>query len=402
MTRKIFLIFCFIYLAVKVLSGQSKESGTIIHEFNLKFAFNQKIISRDYLNNDNELIKIANYINTKLDSINNGYIKVSLKSIIYEDQGSNILAINRSAVLASVVRAYLKTKYGLINENFVFGIELSPKGSDSVNIKFIPSSLQNSSMSSEIFYSLSSSKRNIEDQLSKYSKLPFVCEERVIEPKTKSKELPKINFYLLNSMNYKQNNSIKFNSTKSIENKTRYLRPIIGLNTNIIKWIGLSHQWQDRVVVPNIELELFFGNRSAITFSGELRSAKIFNNTSTTNWSYQSGVSVGYKMYFSKKDKFKGLYSTLFFSYRDFDRFNKEKSDSGLTGDALDLGIEFGYNFRITNHIGLIAGVRSCVTHESSSKYIINNNEYYLSSKIIENKLGNSNYFLSLQLRFGK
>jgi hypothetical protein len=393
-----FLLSLFV---VNNVLGQS-ETKALANEYNIRFEYNKYIINEDHSNNGIELIKVNQFIKVKLDSIKRGELIVFLKSKIYEDQKSEMFAINRSAVLASVVRAFLKTRFNLGNENFKFGIELSSKGTDNVSISLIPADSLNNSLSSDIYYSLSTSKRNIVDQLSKYSMLPFIYNEKVTDKKIKDKDIPKINFYFVNSIEYRSNSYINYHSTKSIDKKSQIFKPVIGINTNIFKWIGISHQWQDQVVVPNIELEYLFGSRSAIKLSGELRSSEIFSNNSITKWSYQSGISLGYKLFYGEKERFKGLYSSLFVSYRDFDNFNKEKSDNGVTGDALDLGVEIGYNFRITNHIGIITGVSSCFTHESSSKYIINNQEYFLASKLVENKLGNSKYFVMLQLRFGK
>lgn len=140
--------------------------------FSFYFEDGSEILETDYYNNRFEINKIDRFIRHNLREIKSGASHFEIVSHIRECEKEDILSLNRAFILASVVRAHIKVRYGLTNENFTFYVSADEDAFDMVTVDYKPYSVK-AIDNQDLFYSQKASYNQIVLMMLKYRNIPF-------------------------------------------------------------------------------------------------------------------------------------------------------------------------------------------------------------------------------------
>ena len=143
-----------------VLSLSLNVSAQNVNERNISFDFSfspgSTILHSEYGVNRVELANLKDFVLHNKYSIQTGKSHFAIISFISNDNQSNLYTLNRASVLASVVRAHMKTRYGFSNQDFTFIIRTENEIADCVRLEYRPFSVR-SSENQDIHYTLNPS-----------------------------------------------------------------------------------------------------------------------------------------------------------------------------------------------------------------------------------------------------
>ena len=149
-------------------------------EFNLKFTQHSDILHVTYMGNDMELNNLNYVMRNEKPNVISGIVHIALVSNIRTGDRNNPLAINKASINASVVRAYLKVRYGLSDHHFTLHFDdgLNMDNNVKVSVEYRPIEVgENRS----IYYTKSIDWRSYDLIMSRYVVIPMVKGSRVAD-----------------------------------------------------------------------------------------------------------------------------------------------------------------------------------------------------------------------------
>jgi len=146
----------------------------------------------------------------------------------------------------------------------------------------------------------------------------------------------------------------------------RKLYPIFAIKTNLLPWAGITPDFKRTTFMPNLEGEVYFGDRWSVSASALY-----------ANWKYSGGekfwgytaYSVEPRVWIKGDGLFRGFYVGVYGQAGDFNeqkgRIDTEGTETttNVTGDYWDAGISAGYMLPLSKHwcaeLSLRGGYRS-------------------------------------------
>jgi hypothetical protein len=244
------------------------------------------VLREDVLSNKNSLKNIHQIINDYSGLISCNDIKILILGYINKNDRDNFPFLNQISKRASVVRAYLKTKYELVDSNFLFYFCEDSTRSNIIEVSFIlKSNINSATVNSNIYYTFSKSETEIRNSILKYNELPMyvsdlpatvanvveICNEelhllnKINEPSVTHKYNPEIKYPKL------EDKPVIFEAKKdSIVLTPKIKVPFIGVKTNLLKLLGVSPIKEEATSISNISIELYHFKQYSFLLSGSL------------------------------------------------------------------------------------------------------------------------------------
>jgi hypothetical protein len=432
------IIFLIAILSASSLSSSAQDILNPKISFNISFSAGSNIIETNNKSNLLELANISDFVNYNKLSIQNGTSHFVLVSYINESSRNNLFAVNRSALLASVVREHLKKKFGFDNSHFTFTIRFDSEISDLVSIEYKPYSVK-SFENQEIHFTQNASYQELVKTISKYREIPFeIHSENALNENNLSEEskfppsddTPAINqvplknpkqtttddkkcrtldydeqVYDRDHSGYTKNNRVK-NPPGDLADTTRKFHKniisSIGLKTNLINLAGVTPPAIVTKPVYNISLELYFLKILSASFEGFIAPLLKQSNVQSENWFKVSGASTEIRVWIGQTYRFSGFFVGLYGMYGDFDIRDIKESDKGKTGDFYSTGLSVGFCHPISKKLLVEVGARGGYRKDIWDTYTIINNDFYLSESISKSKFCLTNYNISVIYRFSR
>jgi len=413
----------YIYSIVIFLIAMPVYAQTVgSREFNFGFAGFSEILYPSYMNNYSELREIHRVMSYEKENILAGVSHIALVSNIRTGDKNNAAGINRASAIGSVVRAFLKTRYGLSDRHFTFCFDDSSNTEHNVRVAILNRAIS-AGENRNIYYTKSSSRYDY--IMMQYGSIPMskadVAVQRyaVAEP---VKETPVVTannpsttvgtgevrtMFLTELPADKKAEDIKTEEVKAEENKVVYIQisdyvgrkqnkdkvvktrdgyyPRFAVKTNGLSWAGYTtFSYADFFnqepfptefgnVLPNIEVEYYFNGRFSIAGEAEYNS----KNYSDNYWWKIASYSLEPRFWLGKRDLFRGAYLGLFGMAGDYDI--KEESDVnkyGYTGMHYGGGLSLGYLQPIYKGLAIEIGIRGGYQYIDRDTYIFNNGLY--------------------------
>ncbi|MDD4058654.1 MAG: DUF3575 domain-containing protein [Bacteroidales bacterium] len=403
------------------LSATPSSAQDLIHpeiSFDISFPGGSSILETNFQNNNLELGNIRDFVNHNKYNIQSGNSHFVIVSYIKDNQRNNLYAINRSSLLASVVRAYLKTRYGFNNSNFSFVIRPDAELSDLVRLEFKPYSIKPID-NQDIYFALKPTYQELVSAISRYRSIPYdlneetevvkgerevhieeerVVEENALEPDVSEKQVQN-KAPSPDSLSYtpiEQSDTLV--SEKEILKK-QYVS-FAGMKTNLINLAGVTPPAIVAKPVYNITLEFYYLKRSSIAIEGYISPLLKHSKIDSDSWFKRSGIAVENRIWIGSPYKYKGFYAGLYGLYGEFDIRDIEKSEEGETGSIYSFGLSIGYALPISKRIFLEAGIRGGYQRETGTTYLIRDGGFYLLDPINKAGLRLVNYNFSFVYRF--
>lgn len=172
-------MFISILLIIGLYGNMSADDNNIFKDLKFSFEFKtgSNILESSYLENREELYYLSQFTKNNLNALKLNQTHLRIISYIKMSQKDNMLAINRASTLASVVRAYLKTRYGLNNSNFAFYIDYTSDNNDKVTVEFKPYSVRKWD-NQDIFFTEDYSYNKLILTILKYGEIPYLNSEK--------------------------------------------------------------------------------------------------------------------------------------------------------------------------------------------------------------------------------
>jgi hypothetical protein len=178
--------------------------------------------------------------------------------------------------------------------------------------------------------------------------------------------------------------------------------PIVGIQSNLLYWAGVTSDFDRHYMTPNVSLEYFLGKRWSINLEG------IYTSTDKKNadneiWA-NSDISLEPRYWLQGDQLFKGLFVGAYGLYGDFNvKLNSLSTADGYTGNYYEGGLSLGYQLQIFEGFGMEFGVRGGYRHSSYDTYFIRDSHHYAIDKSLsKNELGLTGIHISLNYRIGK
>lgn len=409
-----------------VLSLSLNVSAQNVNERNISFDFSfspgSTILHSEYGVNRVELANLKDFVLHNKYSIQTGKSHFAIISFISNDNQSNLYTLNRASVLASVVRAHMKTRYGFSNQDFTFIIRTENEIADCVRLEYRPFSVR-SSENQDIHYTLNPSYRDLAEVISRYEILPIEnnCENRekpYNQPVNVTDSLPPLvnlmthdtlppvnTVSLANTLPHNQL-TVQADTTESPHQITDehvdikpYYKPIFGLKINVLNLAGVTPPAS--VVKPryNITTEFYYLKRLSVELEGYINPILNHKQTESDNRHKLSGVSLEQRFWLGKPELFKGFYLGIYGSFGEFDIYDLQKSEEGVTGNFIGGGLSIGFALPVSKRLILELGVRGGYNRESRSNYLVLENTCYQTGSSNDAGLKLHDYNISLVYR---
>src|SRR3989339_542653 len=438
-------------------------NNAILTKISFSFEFNQgsEVLEIDYINNRYELNNLDQFLNHNFREIKNNQAHLTIVSHIKHINKDDLLAINRACILASVVRAHIKMKYGLNNSNFSFYISCEEDINNMVTIQYKPYAIKPID-NQDIFYTQNAVYNQLVLTMLKYRNIPYLPTESnlvehkaanvqthslpVIENNTEATKNEIINkkYAPSDKLVVKQvkvtvdtllgkqmeepidvellitdNNtltdpkpqsdfaetsnpsqiSVKKNNLSI--NPGKSFKPLIGVSTNILKLFGVAPS-SNKNNLPNISLEYYYSKRLSVKLDGAatpLISNKI--NINTDNWWKVSSLTFENRFWVGESGIFSGLYTGIFGMYGDFDIKAPGENTEGSTGNFYGAGLSLGYSLKICHWLSLEAGIRGCYRLDEWSSYEVRSDGYFLKESKSNKGFYVHDYNVGIVFRYG-
>lgn len=409
-----------------VLSLSLNVSAQNVNERNISFDFSfspgSTILHSEYGVNRVELANLKDFVLHNKYSIQTGKSHFAIISFISNDNQSNLYTLNRASVLASVVRAHMKTRYGFSNQDFTFIIRTENEIADCVRLEYRPFSVR-SSENQDIHYTLNPSYRDLAEVISRYEILPIEnnCENRETpynQPVNVTDSLPPLvnlmthntlppvdTVSLANTLPHNQL-TVQADTTESPHQITDehvdikpYYKPIFGLKINVLNLAGVTPPAS--VVKPryNITTEFYYLKRLSVELEGYINPILNHKQTESDSRHKLSGVSLEQRFWLGKPELFKGFYLGIYGSFGEFDIYDLQKSEEGVTGNFIGGGLSIGFALPVSKRLILELGVRGGYNRESRSNYLVLENTCYQTGSSNDAGLKLHDYNISLVYR---
>lgn len=383
-------------IGIFTLSVSSVDAQEII-----KFTFrkNSSTLVADYLDNQKTIQILDNLIATNKNEILRGENFITLSGWLTSKY--DILSdMNNASVQASVVRAYMKRRYGLTNSNFRFFVD-QPQSHDNVVVIDLGKLVENP----HIYYTLSRDPKLIAKAMSKYGEpMPIYTMYGVgadDEPELTREELPVqvVNYQVKEGGDVAQPD---FSTPKSYdktafsdgvqETDNRYvikrvLKPYVAFKTNLIQWAGLLPNMQySGTYIPNLGVEFFMGNFVSLLAEGAWADQRLKSGTNHQNMMYRSAVAE-LRFWVASKGKFDGFFIGPYVHCGDYDIKYDRLSDFGNKGKFCGGGLTVGFTALMSQSLALEFALRGGYFRDDRTPYTFVNDRPY-SSNIYGDKQG--------------
>jgi hypothetical protein len=412
------------------LSAFGVEMGNSYNRVSFKFEFlpGSEVLESRYSGNEYVLYKLYQFIKYNISEISSNSAHLSIISHIKNEDRDDLHSVNRASIIASVVRAHLKLKFGLTNDNFTFYIDCEGVQFDKVIVEYKPRSLKPSE-NQEIYYTQNSSYKNLVETILKYKGIPYLSNyqesSELIAPvkpadnfsnaRIETKDIGAVsdtsyttqnkccdsNYVQEENRETGRNIVIVFSGNTSSEVEKRTI-PILGVGTNLLKFFGVTPA-NIKHTLPNLSLEYYFAKQYSAKIEGVL--SPLINNTNVNNddsWWRASSLSLEGRYWPLKVGvQHSGLYTGLFGLYGNYDIKPSGVESFGNTGDFYGAGISVGYSLKICDWLSIEAGVRGVYRIDKWSTYEVRDNGFFLNESGTNNGLKIHDYNIGLVIRYG-
>ena len=360
--------------------------------FDFTFSPGSTTLHANFSNNNVELANLRDFIPHNKYGIQTGSAHFAIISYIKEGSSSDLYALNRASVLGSIVRAYLKTRYGFANPNFTFIIRAENELSDCVRIEYKPVSV-NPADNQDIHFTLKSAYQDLLSAMSRYKDIPFEAKELHTQSELAVDTLPPVDTLPRVDTLVEQMIILPADTTESphqiidenIDIK-RSFKPIFGLRTNLLNIAGVAPPAKLVKPLYNITMEFYYLRRSSVALEGYINPLLNHKRIDSDSWHKISGLSLEHRFWLGKPELFKGLYLGLYGAFGEFDIMDPQKSVEGDTGNYIGGGLSIGFALPVSKRLLVEVGARGGYKRESSSSYLVIENSCYKTGS--ENKGG--------------
>ncbi|MHC1690035.1 MAG: DUF3575 domain-containing protein [Bacteroidales bacterium] len=393
-------------------------------EYKFFFKTKSSILERIFCNNSITLNNLDSSISSNLSDIKNETAHIEITGYIIKDKTDDLNSLNEISLQASVVRAYLITKYGLGNNCFIYNIDTSLYVSNIIGVTIRSYSVP-IGVNKDIFYTFNPSAISLYNVFIQYDSIPY--KQKITLLNTKITEEPILKIANMRgradciltgfAIPYKTNQHLDFNKInlgtvppviKIVKNiNQRALRPYVAIKTNAIFWAGFSPSLERgrRDYIPNIEMEFYFANRFSISMDGFF--APIDRKTSGTEWCYKDGIAIEQRIWLSNKGinrgAYRGYYAGIYGTTGEFDILQQSLGVLGYTGDYYGAGISIGFVqplFR--SGLAIEVGARGGYRIDNWESYEADNGSYYFVDSGTQKGFKLQGLRLSIMYRFGR
>jgi len=417
--------FALLFLLILSQNGFGQNANKNENIFRFSFAAGSNVLERKFCDNSTILYNLASAVSSQIYNLKNNRAHIEITGYILIDKTDDLNSLNEISLKASVVRAYLKTRYGLDNNRFTYYIDNSLDVSDVIGVK-IKSSNVPIGANKEIFYTFNPSPNSLYNVFIQYDSIPYKQKDSIsgIEP-AEEEPIAKIDNMCAKAdsvltgfaIPYKSNQHIVFNKInlsivesgiKKAEQTThRALRPYVAIKTNAIFWAGLSPSLEigRQDYIPNFEMEFYFASRFSISIDGFY--APIDRKKTGTEWCYTDGIAAEQRIWLNNKGinrgAFMGFYTGIYGATGEFDILQQSSENLGYTGDYYGAGVSVGFALPLfSKRLALEIGARGGYRIDNWESYEADNGSYYFVDSGTQKGFKLQGLRLSIMYRFGK
>jgi hypothetical protein len=393
--------------------------------FLLCFIQESKVLEANYKENLLILNRLSLAIEPTLSDLKNGLAHLELTGYITKQ---NSESINNISIQASVVRAYLKIKYGLNNDCFTFNVDNSFNTENTIGV-IVRYSPVPKGANKNIYYTFNPTIPSLNIVLAQYGTIPykqsnniqFVENEDILSYK-KTRETTDALYAIKHnlkegsviSMRDKQNIA-SINRQKDVENTTNNSNnkftsntihhPYFAIKTNLIYWAGFTPSLEQGRVnnIPNIEVEYYFNRRYSLSIDAIY--TPLIRNKKGSDWKYIDGFAVEPRVWLINKrnikGNFHGIYTGLYGITGEFDFMHPSLGNYGYTGSYYGAGISIGIVFPLIKGLALEIGSRGGYRIDNWESYEAENESYYYMDSGSQKGFKLQGLRLNIVYRFG-
>jgi len=421
--KRIGVVIMFFIVSSIFVHGQNIRSKSDM--FLLRFVQESKVLEANYKENLLILNRLSLAIEPTLSDLKNGLAHLELSGYITKQ---NSEAINNVSIQASVVRAYLKIKYGLNNDCFTFNIDNSFNTENTIGIavKYLPVP---EGANRNIYYTFNPMIASLNLILSQYGSIPYkqnnstqLVENIEILPCKKSREVA----YTLNALKHNLKDAsvismidkryiVSINRPKDVANtadnlNNKFIRatinhPGFAIKTNLIYWSGFTPSLERGRVstIPNIELEYYINRRFSLSMDAIY--TPLIRNKTGNDWRYIDGLAIEPRIWLinarNLKNNFRGIYTGIYAITGEFDFMHPSLGFYGYTGSYYGAGISIGIVFPLVKDFALEIGSRGGFRIDNWESYEAEDGSYYYIDSGSQRGFQLQGLRLSIMYRFG-
>lgn len=405
----------FVVLLFYCSEGEAKPVPLVNNPVEPVFYFkdNSILLLPAYRGNRLQLNALDRLVEEHRPDIGNYYF--SIISYVTPREAHQPAALNKASLNGSVVRAYIRQHFRLVNEAFTFQIDTL--GTESNRIKVALCARPVPTCISMINYSLNHDPEQVETAMAAYPKIPYLGTGGTGN-EAKGTSDPAWNRVIMESV---QKTDSLYNRLGQLEQKfsdvaartdtvflyekeqiivEEKMLPFLGVKTNLMYWIGFTPEMKWKQVMPNLALELYLGNHWSLEFEGAY-TRRLVNGEKFKRYAFSSFGAEG-RYWFCGNRLYKGFYAGMYVNGGEFDITPKHEDTKGHTGDYVGAGLALGYTYMFSGWFGLEAGVRGCFRHVSYDTYHYHASHYYYENTRYKNGIRLDGVFLNAIFRFSK
>lgn len=415
----IFMVFLLTYSFSGIQAQCLTGAGAAIFQFRA----NSDVLRNDYQTNQNALGYMTRLLATHADSIRSGYSHLVLTSYICPSETENLAALNNAAVQASVVRAYVRTKYHLETGSFIFLIDNTKEMSNSVRLDFVKGAAS-SCVGSELYYTLERTPARIRYAVSRYTHIPFIGEMDVFCHQVYyhdrydsdmdtymdiSPEAVAVRPELSRTSEKKATADLPVKAAPAdvpaapavskaeastnpsfLPSPAAVRKDYLGIGTNLLYLCGLT---------PNLMAEFYFGNAFSIYVEGAYAAWQKGGNAPKT-WNVSTYSAEARYWLWGSGYNYRGHYVGLYGHGGSYD-FMFDNAH-GYLGSYLGGGLSYGFVFGLSRNLVMETGLRVGYVRSPTDFYHAEEGEFYKDKHRNMNYIGPTGLHVSLIYRIGK
>lgn len=404
----ILLFFLYVQFTENVRAQENQVYVTPSTSFVFYFQNRSTILERAYMNNGLEVDKMNTFLRKNKEDLISNRSHLEIVTYIMPEDIHSYSSINSASIQASVVRAYVKVKHLIVHRHCSFVFDTASYFRNRVQIAYVKAPVP-VNRNRAIFYTL---KQNDCDSVayaaSLYDPLPLngllnvqLCELKKSEPD--SAVIEKKEFVI--SQQQQPVSETKDSVTlqplvASVVKEKKILFSFLSVKTNFFYWGGITPEFKWNGIIPNAELEWYYGNRWSLNVDVAYAYFEK-NNVSKELWGLSS-FSLEPRIWLSDSGLYHGFYGGVYGLTGDFDVKLNHLSTDGHTGAFKEVGISLGYYLPLTDHWGIEAGMRGGYRMIDCDRYIYQDPYFYYQSTSSQNGIKLTGMRLSIVYRFNK
>ncbi|MEG0467850.1 MAG: DUF3575 domain-containing protein [Mucinivorans sp.] len=373
--KKILLLCLSIMMLTGVYQGakaQIPSANKLIDSAFFHYRAGSIILYKTYSSNENALDVLARMVASHRTQLVTGRAHFEILSYIPSYNVGVLSSVNFASLQASVVRAYLKTQYGIAHAYSTFAIDTTQNMENVVQLQLVSGPIPQYA-NQDIFYSHKGSSWSINQAFAAYrGGIPYASYRMINSQRNEplyahqdfdqsaeepdSASLSQLSERTLSSSSSNEYEFKVYDANKKLKDSRSSRLPVFGFKTNLLGWV---------TAMPNLGVEFYFGKHFSLGVDGQYSwlSRYLKNDLAYYHW----GANAEFRYWFGQGHRYDRWYLGV---YGNVGQYDFKFAEVGNQGEYYSVGLTAGYVLPVGRHFNVEFGLGCGYVNSTNTAYV--------------------------------